>query len=60
MDSIGQYDIKVENYEEVFRVERVGVISIVKMKTVQELIQLERPTGWNVSLNQSRVSKSKE
>ena len=53
MDYIGQYDIKVENYEEVFRVERVGVISTVKMKTVQQLIQIERPTGWNMERTRS-------
>jgi zinc-binding in reverse transcriptase len=48
MDSIGQSGVKVEIYEDVFKIENIGAISTIKMKIVQEMIQIERPTGWTV------------
>ena len=47
MVAINQSTEKVQCYEEVFRVGEVGVMSKVKMKVIQEMIQIERPANWS-------------
>jgi hypothetical protein len=47
MDSIGHSEVKVEVYEEVFKVENISAVSTVKMKIIQEMIQIIRPISWN-------------
>jgi hypothetical protein len=37
----------VNKYEDVFQTCEMPAISIVKMKTIQAIIQIERPTNWN-------------
>ena len=35
-------------YEDIFRIDDLGVVSKVKMKVIQEMIQVERPVNWSI------------
>ena len=37
---------KIANYEDLYKTERNSAISIIKMKIIQQLIQIERPKDW--------------
>ena len=43
---INQEQCEVKRYEDVFSVEGNRIISMLKVRVVQELIQIERPRGW--------------
>ena len=45
--TIGQPLCEVKCYEEVFRVDAVSTVSVIKVRVIQAMIQVERPTGWN-------------
>ena len=36
------------SYDDVFRIGSLGAINKVKMKVIQSMIQVERPTNWNI------------
>ena len=44
--TIGLHECEVKGYEDVFRVENVGTISVIKVRVIQAMIQIERPVGW--------------
>ena len=46
MEDLNQMQCKVGNYEDLFRIEMNSVISILKIRTVQAMIQIDRPMGW--------------
>ena len=48
MVSIGQPTSEVLCYEDVFKIVESGVVSKVKMKVIQEMIQVERPVNWSI------------
>ncbi len=37
---------KIANYKDLYKTERNSAISIIKMKIIQQLIQIERPKDW--------------
>ena len=43
-----QPNSEVRCYEDVFGIEKLGVVNKVKMKVVQAMIQVERPINWSV------------
>ena len=46
--NIGQFRNVVIEYDDVFVIGDVGVLSKVKMKVIQEMIQIERPVNWSM------------
>ena len=36
----------MENYKDVYNTPNISAISSVKMKIIQEMIQIKRPIGW--------------
>jgi hypothetical protein len=40
---------KVTNYEDVFKIPTSQELSLVKIKLIQSMIQIERPTNWIVN-----------
>ena len=47
MEIIGS-NHKVNDYDNVFAIDRSGAISMIKVGVIQAMIQIVRPTGWNV------------
>ena len=45
--AIGQPQCEVKGYEDVFRIENVSIVSVIKVRVIQAMIQIERPVGWN-------------
>jgi hypothetical protein len=41
-------DSKVLSYDDVFVIGHIGIVSKVKMKNIQEIIQIEHPVYWSV------------
>ena len=37
----------MNNYENLYRTEDLPILSLIKLKLIQELIQIKRPTNWN-------------
>ena len=48
MDGVAKSSDKVLCYEDVFKISELGVVSKVKMKIIQEMIQVERPVNWSI------------
>ena len=46
MGSIGNLH-RVNEYEAVFNIDGSSVISMIKVRVIQAMIQVVRPTGWN-------------
>ena len=42
-----QYD-KVQKYEDIFKIGNIGNVSKTKLKIIQGMIQLERPSNWSI------------
>ena len=40
---------KVEDYEDIFKIGKNRNINMLKIRTIQTFIQIERPTGWSMS-----------
>ncbi len=38
----------VQEYDNVFNIGNIGSVSKVKMRIVQGMIQIERPSGWTI------------
>ena len=55
MNHIHRNECSVSSYENVLRVEKVRTLSIIKIRIVQSMIQIIRPTGWTVK-NISRLA----
>jgi hypothetical protein len=45
---IRKSNCKVLSYDDVFVIGDFGVVSKVKMKVVQEMIQIDRPVNWSI------------
>ncbi len=41
-------DEKVNNYDDIFKIGDTKIISKVKMKVIQNMIQVERPVNWSL------------
>jgi hypothetical protein len=39
----------INKYEDIFITENLSILSTIKMKIVQEFIQIERPKGWSIT-----------
>ena len=48
LTSINKQEENVVNYEEVYKIGKVSVLSKVKIKIIQQMIQIERPTNWTI------------
>ena len=55
MDGADQSSEKVLCYEDVFKIGNFEVVSKVKMRIVQEMIQVERPINWTLENNNKIV-----
>jgi len=42
----GMSDAQINKYEDIYATDKIGPLSIIKMKIVQEFIQIERPVNW--------------
>ena len=49
MVAIKQPNERVIGYEDVFKLGDAGVVNKVKMKVIQEMIQIERPVSWSIN-----------
>ena len=48
MRNIG-HQHRVDNYENVFNIDKNRIISMIKVKVIQAMIQIERPRGWTMT-----------
>ena len=39
---------KIVNYEDIYNVNNTSALSIIKLKIIQEMIQIIRPSGWTL------------
>jgi hypothetical protein len=37
---------KIKDYDDIFRIGKMGVLSKIKIRVIQEMIQIERPVNW--------------
>ncbi len=44
-----QQDDKVQEYEDIFKIGNMGLVSKIKIKVIQGMIQLERPINWSIN-----------
>ena len=64
---------KIENYEDIYKAHNISALSIIKLKIIQEMIQIIRPTGWttektekiamemkNLELYNSKINRNME
>jgi len=42
-------NMTINKYEDIFITENLSILSTIKMKIVQEFIQIERPKGWSIT-----------
>ena len=47
---------KIQNYEEIYITQDISALSTVKMKIIQEMIQIQRPMGWSMD-NVEKIAK---
>ena len=47
---------KIEKYEDIFSIQDISALSIIKMKIIKEMIQITRPTGWTLD-NVEKIAK---
>jgi hypothetical protein len=45
--SVNIGNLCLNNYENLYRTEDLPILSLIKLKLIQELIQIKRPTNWN-------------
>jgi hypothetical protein len=43
----GMRGAQINTYEDIYTTDKIGPLSIIKMKIVQEFIQIERPVNWS-------------
>ena len=53
--TINKPNLKVEKYEDVFDFGTIASIDIIKIKIINELIQMERPTNWTVETFKGKI-----
>jgi hypothetical protein len=46
---------KLDHYEDLFKIELVPILMTIKLKLVQELIQITRPTNWSINRTQNLI-----
>jgi len=46
---------KLDHYEDLFKIELVPILMTIKLKLVQELIQIIRPTNWSINRTQNLI-----
>jgi hypothetical protein len=56
VNSVGNEKDHVKTYDDVYRVGRTPAISLIKIRVIQELIQVERPKNWNENNLESIVN----
>jgi hypothetical protein len=39
---------KIQEYDNIFMIGGIGALSIIKMRLIQEMIQIERPVNWTM------------
>ena len=47
---------KIQNYEDIYITQDISALSTVKMKIIQEMIQIQRPMGWSMD-NVEKIAK---
>ena len=48
MIQFGYHSTGVFDYSEIFVIESTGLISKLKIRVIQEMIQIVRPSGWTI------------
>ena len=46
LDRCGLGEMRITKYEDLYYTEQCKILSTIKMKIIQEFIQIERPKGW--------------
>ena len=47
---------KIINYEDIYITREISSLTAIKMKIIQEKIQINRPTGWTIE-NMEKIAK---
>ena len=50
-DYLGKVNLtqeKIQNYKDIYNTHNTSALSIIKMKIIQEMIQIIRPSGWTI------------
>ena len=47
---------KIINYEDIYITRDISSLTAIKMKIIQEKIQINRPTGWTIE-NMEKIAK---
>ena len=43
---ISNIDEKIQDYENIYKIGKIGVISKIKVRVIQSMIQIDRPVNW--------------
>ena len=73
LEKINYTQEKIENYEDIYKTHNTSALSIIKLKIIQEMIQIIRPSGWttektekiamemkNLELYNSKINRNME
>ena len=73
LEKINYTHEKIEDYKDIYNTHNTSALSIIKMKIIQEMIQIIRPSGWtiekiekiaiemkNLELYNSKINRSME
>ena len=50
---------KIQNYKDIYNNHNTSALSIIKMKIIQEMIQIKRPTGWTIEKTEKIANEMK-
>jgi hypothetical protein len=51
---------KVSRYEHIYRTENNSAVSVIKLKIIQQMIQMERPKNWEKVTVQQLITRIKD
>ena len=50
----------INEYKDIYHIDDCALMCKVKMKIIQEMIQIERPSGWNIERINSIINDIKK
>jgi hypothetical protein len=59
MNKLGRTNCRINNYNEVYTAGETAGITTIKIRLIQEMIQIRRPTNWDEAKLQSVVDEIK-
>ena len=60
LSSVNLPNLKINQYADIYRTEVLPVLSTIKLKLIQETIQIIRPTNWSESKLRNIIKAQKQ